>query len=102
MFTPLNKSEIEQIVCLQVADISKRLAENGVELVVTDGAIEALAEAGFDPQFGARPIKRAIQRYLLNDLSKQILAGNVTKDATIKVESEGEGLEFRNLSEGKE
>ena len=96
MFTPLNKSEIEQIVRLQVADISKRLAENGVELVVTDGAIEALAEAGFDPQFGARPIKRAIQRYLLNDLSKQLIAGSVNRDRPVTVDSENGNLVFRN------
>ena len=96
MFTPLNKGEIEQIVRLQVADISKRLAENGVELVVTDGAIEALAEAGFDPQFGARPIKRAIQRYLLNDLSKQLIAGSVNRDRPVTVDSENGNLVFRN------
>ena len=96
MFTPLNKSEIEQIVRLQVADISKRLADNGVELEVTDGAIEALAEAGFDPQFGARPIKRAIQRYLLNDLSKQLIAGSVNRDRPVTVDSENGNLVFRN------
>ena len=96
MFTPLNKGEIEQIVRLQVADISKRLAENGVELEVTDGAIEALAEAGFDPQFGARPIKRAIQRYLLNDLSKQLIAGSVNRDRPVTVDSENGNLVFRN------
>ena len=96
MFTLLNKGEIEQIVRLQVTDISKRLAENGVELVVTDGAIEALAEAGFDPQFGARPIKRAIQRYLLNDLSKQLIAGSVNRDRPVTVDSENGNLVFRN------
>ena len=96
MFTPLNKSEIEQIVRLQVVDISKRLADNGVELEVTDGAIEALAEAGFDPQFGARPIKRAIQRYLLNDLSKQLIAGSVNRDRPVTVDSENGNLVFRN------
>ena len=96
MFTPLNKGEIEQIVRLQVADISKRLADNGVELEVTDGAIEALAEAGFDPQFGARPIKRAIQRYLLNDLSKQLIAGSVNRDRPVTVDSENGNLVFRN------
>ena len=96
MFTPLNKSEIEQIVRLQVVDISKRLADNGVELEVTDGAIEALAEAGFDPQFGARPIKRAIQRCLLNDLSKQLIAGSVNRDRPVTVDSENGNLVFRN------
>ena len=96
MFTPLNKSEIEQIVRLQVSEISKRLADNGVELDVTDGAIEVLASAGFDPQFGARPIKRAIQRYLLNDLSKQLIAGSVNRERPVTVDSEHGNLKFRN------
>ena len=96
MFTPLNKSEIEQIVRLQVSEISKRLADNGVELDVTDGAIEVLASAGFDPQFGARPIKRAIQRYLLNDLSKQLIAGSVNRERPVTVDSENGNLKFRN------
>ena len=96
MFTPLNKSEIEQIVRLQVNEISKRLEENGVALDVTDGAIEVLASAGFDPQFGARPIKRAIQRYLLNDLSKQLIAGSVNRERPVTVDSENGNLKFRN------
>ena len=102
MFTPLDEKEIEQIVRLQTSAVTKTLKENDINLIITEEAIKFISKAGFDPEFGARPIKRAIQKYLLNDLSKQILAGNVTKDATIKVESEGEGLEFRNLSEGKE
>ena len=96
MFTPLNKEEIEQIVRLQVADISKRLAENGVELHVTANAISTLADAGFDPQFGARPIKRAIQRYLLNDLSKQLIAGSIDRNHPVTVDSENGNLIFRN------
>ena len=96
MFTPLNKEEIEQIVRLQVSDIAKRLVENGVTLDVTDAAIVALASAGFDPQFGARPIKRAIQRYLLNDLSKQLIAGSVNRERPVIVDSENGSLVFRN------
>ncbi len=96
MFTPLNKNEIEQIVRLQVAEISDRLSENGVSLRVTDEAIAALASAGFDPQFGARPIKRAIQRYLLNDLSKQLIAGSVNREHPVTVDSDNGQLVFSN------
>ena len=96
MFTPLDKQEIKEIVRLQVDAVSSMLRENGIQLSLTEKAIEFIASAGFDPEFGARPIKRAIQRYLLNDLSKQILAGIVHKDSVITVDSVGEGLEFRN------
>ena len=73
MFQPLDKDQIKQIVRLQINGIQKMLADNGVTLQMTDEAIEFLATAGFDPEFGARPVKRAIQRYLLNDLSKNKL-----------------------------
>ena len=96
MFTPLDKEEIEQIVRLQVSEISNRLNENGVTLRVTDGAIAALASAGFDPQFGVRPIKRAIQRYLLNDLSKQLIAGSVNRDHPVTVDCDNGELVFSN------
>ena len=96
MFTPLDKEEIKEIVRLQAESVSKMLHENGIELSLTPQAIEFIASAGFDPEFGARPIKRAIQRYLLNDLSRQILAGTVHKDSKITVDSVGSGLEFRN------
>ena len=96
MFTPLNKEEIEQIVHLQVAEICKRLSENSVSLEITSKAISTLAEAGFDPQFGARPIKRAIQRYLLNDLSKQLIAGSINRNHTVTVDSENGNLVFKN------
>ena len=96
MFTPLNESEIEQIVRLQTDAVCKQLEDSGVRLTITERAIKFIAKAGFDPEFGARPIKRAIQRYLLNDLSKQILGGTVEKDSHITVDSEGYGLEFRN------
>ena len=96
MFTPLNREEIEQIVRLQVAGIIERLAENGVTLKVTDAAVATLADAGFDPQFGARPIKRAIQRELLNDLSKQLIAGSIDRERPVTVESNGSSLVFKN------
>ena len=96
MFTPLNEQEIEQIVRLQIKNVSTLLGENGVTLEVTDAAIAAIAQAGFDPEFGARPIKRAIQRYLLNDLSKQLLAGAVDKSIPIRIDAENSVLTFSN------
>ena len=96
MFTPLNEKEIEQIVRLQTDSVVRMLKENNINMTVTEEAIHFISQAGFDPEFGARPIKRAIQKYLLNDLSKQILAGNVAKDSTITVTSTGNGLEFHN------
>ena len=96
MFTPLNEAEIEQIVRLQIESIKALLLENEVHLEVTDKAVGFISKAGFDPDFGARPIKRAIQRYLLNDLSKQMLAGAVDKQNPIKVDSDGSMLIFSN------
>ena len=96
MFTPLNEDEIEQIVRLQIASVAKLLKENGVTLEASDSAVKFIAKAGFDPEFGARPIKRAIQRLLLNDLSKQLLAGSVNKELPIKVEATEENLVFIN------
>ena len=96
MFTPLNENEIEQIVRLQTDSVVRMLKENNINMTVTEEAIHFISQAGFDPEFGAHPIKRAIQKYLLNDLSKQILAGNVAKDSTITVTATDSGLEFRN------
>ncbi len=96
MFTPLNKEEIEQIVRLQTTSVAKLLKESDISLEVTEEAIRFIAHAGFDPEFGARPIKRAIQRYLLNDLSKQMLAGAIDKSKPIKVDAQGEMLTFVN------
>ena len=96
MFTPLNKSEIEQIVRLQAASVAALLSESDITLDVTDAAVQFIAQAGFDPEFGARPIKRAIQRYLLNDLSKQLLAGAIDKSKPIKVDAENGMLTFSN------
>ena len=96
MFTPLDELEIEKIVRLQIEGIKAMLAENDIRLEASDAAIKFISKAGFDPDFGARPIKRAIQRYLLNDLSKQLLAGAVDKERAIKVDADEEMLIFTN------
>ena len=96
MFTPLDEQEIEKIVLLQINGVKELLKENEVMLEVSDAAVKFISKAGFDPDFGARPIKRAIQRYLLNDLSKQLLAGAVVRERAIKVDAYDERLIFRN------
>ena len=96
MFLPLNKEEIEQIVMLQIGGIKNMLADNGITLQMTDEAIRFIADTGYDPEFGARPVKRAIQRYLLNDLSKKLLSQEVDRSKPIIVETAGDGLIFRN------
>ena len=96
MFTPLNEKEIEQIVRLQIDSVARMMKENDATLLVSENAIKYIAKAGFDPEFGARPIKRAIQRYLLNDLSKQLLAGSIDKSKPIKADSDGNRLIFTN------
>ena len=96
MFLPLNKEEIEQIVALQIDGIKRILADNGVTLQLTDAATEFIASTGYDPEFGARPVKRAIQRYLLNDLSRKILSQEVDKSKPIIVNVCGDGLCFKN------
>ena len=96
MFTPLNEQQINDIVRMQVDGVARMLSENGIKMRLTDAAIKFLGKAGFDPEFGARPVKRAIQRYLLNDLSKKILSGEVDRDHEIVVDAKAEGLVFRN------
>lgn len=96
MFLPLDREEIEQIVMLQIDGIKNMLAENGVTLQMTDEAIRFIASTGYDPEFGARPVKRAIQRYLLNDLSKKLLSQEVDRSKPIVVGTGGDGLVFRN------
>ena len=96
MFLPLNEKEIKQIVLLQIKGVQKMLAENGVELQLTEGALNFLSQVGYDPEFGARPVKRAIQRYLLNDLSKKLLSQEVDRSKAIIVDADGDGLVFKN------
>ena len=98
MFLPLTETEIKQIVVLQIKSVQKMLSGNGVELELTDAAIDFLANAGYDPEFGARPVKRAIQHYLLNDLSKKLLSQEVDRNKPITVDANAtkNGLIFRN------
>ena len=95
-FSQLTKDQISDIVRLQMNRVAKMLQAQGFELNVTDAAVATLAEAGFDPDFGARPVKRAIQRDVLNALSKQLLAGTVSKDKPITIDSKDGEIEFRN------
>ena len=96
MFLPLTKKEIAQVVTLQMNAVKKMLEPQGFTLTVTDAAIAYLADAGYDPEFGARPVKRAIQRLVLNDLSKKILAEEVSREKSIVIDANGAGLQFRN------
>ena len=96
MFLPLNENQIKQIVMLQIKQVQKMVAENGMNLQLTDNAIGFLAEKGYNPEFGARPAKRAIQRYLLNDLSKKILAQEIDQAKPIIIDQENDHLVFKN------
>ncbi|WP_085535888.1 ATP-dependent chaperone ClpB [Massilibacteroides vaginae] len=96
MFTPLNEEEIRQIVTLQLNNLKKMLEKNEIILNFTDEALSFIAEEGYDPQFGARPVKRVIQRYVLNELSKEILAAKIDKSRPITIERVGDGLRFKN------
>ena len=96
MFTPLNKQEIRQIVALQINAAKKMLETNGIQLAITDKALDMLADEGYDPEFGARPVKRVIQREILNELSKEILGGHVNKENPITIDAENDHFVFRN------
>ena len=96
MFTPLTKSNIKEIVGLQLKGVAKMLAHQNITLDSTPEAIDYLAEKGYDPHYGARPVKRVIQKEVLNELSKEILAGKVTIDSLILLDSFDGKLIFRN------
>ncbi len=96
MFTPLSRGEVEQIVDIQLRAVEKMLSANGIRLEVSPSAREWVAQAGYDPMFGARPVKRTIQRYIINDLSKQILAGEVDRTRPIRIDASDAGLTFEN------
>jgi ATP-dependent Clp protease ATP-binding subunit ClpB len=96
MFTPLSRGEVEQIVDIQLRAVEKMLSANGIRLEVSPSAREWVAQAGYDPMFGARPVKRTIQRYIINDLSKQILAGEVDRTRPIRIDTSDSGLTFEN------
>ena len=94
MFEPLTQTEIREVVKLQVTAVQKMLGQNGITLDLTDAALDLLTREGYDPEFGARPVKRAIQRLLLNDLSKAILEGSVSRDRPIRVDADDDHLTF--------
>ena len=96
MFLPLTKNQIGGVVRLQLERVKEMLEPQGINLEWTDPAINYLSDVGYDPEFGARPVKRAIQRYVLNDLSKSLLAGTVNRDKPVVIDCFGEGLVFRN------
>ncbi len=96
MFLPLNEEEIKQVVRLQIDGVTKMLEANGVTLQLSENALNFLAHAGYNPEFGARPVKRAIQRYLLNDLSKTLLAQDIDRTRPIMVDATSDGLTFSN------
>jgi ATP-dependent Clp protease ATP-binding subunit ClpB len=100
MFRPLSKNDIRKIVLIQFELIKKRLIENDVKLDISENALDRLAKLGYDPQYGARPLKRVMQRELLNELSKQILSGKINKDDIIFVNVKNEvEFNFTNLQQ---
>jgi len=99
MFTPLTSANIAQIVGLQLKSVTKMLAQQGITMDATPEAINYLSEKGYDPQFGARPVKRVIQREVLNELSKEILAGKITTDSIVLIDAFDGKLVFRNQAE---
>ena len=96
MFTPLDEQQIAQIVELQLRSVKKMLHSSGIEMEYTSGAVAVLAQAGYDPEFGARPVKRAIQNLVLNQLSRDIIAHNVDRDRPITIDATGDNITFRN------
>ena len=96
MFTPLDENQIKQIVRLQMNSVKKQLEANGITLETTDNAVAYLAKAGFDPEFGARPVKRAIQDLVLNTLSKDIIAQKIDRNKPIVIDADANGLKFNN------
>jgi ATP-dependent Clp protease ATP-binding subunit ClpB len=96
MFSPLKESEIEQIVRLQLDGVRKMLAENGIRMNYTEEALKSIAQAGFDPEFGARPVKRVIQSKVLNQLSKDLLGGTIDRSKPITIDAIDATIFFRN------
>ncbi len=101
VFHPLRKEEIKQVVQIQLRGIEKMLQENGITMSLDDSAVSLLADRGYDPDFGARPVKRAIQHLLLNDLSKALINGDVDRSKPIRITSDGEKLSFLNGTNAK-
>jgi ATP-dependent Clp protease ATP-binding subunit ClpB len=98
MFTPLTRDDVRKIVELQFGRIQENLRLQGIDLSATEEALDWLSQLGYDPQFGARPLKRVLQKRVLNELSKAILSGKVTKDQSVLIKLEGNQFVFENLS----
>jgi ATP-dependent Clp protease ATP-binding subunit ClpB len=96
MFEPLSRDHVRSIVELQMQQIIRQLADMGIQLQATEAALDWLAQLGYDPQFGARPLKRVLQKRVMNELSKSILSGAVHKDSRIELDCQGSELKFRN------
>jgi len=96
MFTPLTQKEIKEIVKLQFEDVAGKLSEMGMEITITDRAVDLVAEQGYDPQYGARPIKRLIQKNILNEISRKILEGSLRKDQKVVIDRNENGIVFIN------
>jgi ATP-dependent Clp protease ATP-binding subunit ClpB len=101
MFTPLTKIEITEIVRLQFNRIAAMLRENEIEVTISEDAIQWIADKGYDPQYGARPIKRLLEKNIVSELSKAILDGSVTKESSIRIECKNDALAFANQGEKK-
>jgi len=97
MFTPLNQAEIKKIVRLQFEQVKSMLAENNISLELSEQAADWLSKAGYDPQFGARPVKRVLQKEVLNQLSKKILAGEILPEQKILVDKQDDTIKFKNI-----
>jgi len=97
MFTPLSREDVKEVVEIQFREVQKRLAENDISITATPEAIEWLSQLGFDPQFGARPVKRVIQKQILNELSKKILSGEINKSDEIILDMFDNKFVFRNI-----
>jgi ATP-dependent Clp protease ATP-binding subunit ClpB len=102
MFTPLSREDVTSITKLQLHMLSKQLEKNGIEFIFTDECVDWISQLGYDPQFGARPLKRVIQREVLNELSKQILAGTVSKNQGIILDCFDQKVVFRNQPKTEE
>jgi ATP-dependent Clp protease ATP-binding subunit ClpB len=102
MFTPLTREDVSEIARLQLQLLGKQLKKNGIDFTFTDDCVDWISQLGYDPQFGARPLKRVIQREVLNELSKQILAGKVNKEGTIVLDCFDQQVVFRNQTKEEE
>ena len=96
MFTPLSQNNIEEIVQIQLNSLAKRLKETDIIISATPEAIHAIGELGYDPQFGARPVKRVIQKHVLNELSKKIIAGEINSADTVTIDFKNDHIDFKN------